>query len=371
MAVRILADDLTGALDAGACFAGAGRPLPVRWRADAAMTADDLVLDVETRDLPEADALDRLHRHLPDLAAADIAFKKIDSLMRGNSAAEMAACARSPLFRSVVVAPAFPAQRRITRQGQQLAWRTDAGRWAPAGPNLIEALLGPAGGRAIHVSRGTLPSGGGAFVCDAETEDDLSRIAGCAAKLDRPVLWCGTAGLAHALAGPARPVAPPPAARILAVIGSRHPMTVAQVERIGQTWPDTIVEVAQDTPHHDAVERTQAALDADGLALLVPSDTEATTAAVDTHLAALLDTMCRTIAADACIATGGVTLRILLDAMGCDGVTVEGEIEPGIPFARIRGRRWDGTGLVSKAGAFGTPATVRDIIQAMRGEVHP
>lgn len=368
MIVRVLADDLTGALDACACFAGTRRSLPVCWRADVSGAEDgDLGLDIETRDLDEPTATDRVRAHLPRLASADVAFKKIDSLMRGNSVAEISACAESGAFRSLVLAPAFPAQGRITRDGQQLAWRPDQERWTTVGPNLLGAVSGSLDHRPIHVARGRRPAGRGFFVCDAETDGDLRAIANATDILARPILWCGTAGLAHALAGPAQAVVLPCASRILVVIGSRHPTSVAQVAEVRKRWPGAIVDVAGDVAAETAAGRIASALDHDGLALLTQSEPAASTAEADARLSRLLAALSPRLPIDACIASGGSTLRILLDAAGCSSILVEGEVEPGIPFARLRGGHWNRAGLVSKAGAFGGPSSVVRMIETMRG----
>ena len=372
MALRVLADDLTGALDAGACFAANRGPLPVHWRPDRLPDADDLIIDTETRHLPKADALARLDRYLPSLAAADLAFKKVDSLMRGNSAKEIAACVCSSRFGSVVIAPAFPAQRRVTRQGQQYAWRADAARWDVAGPNLLAALPGRAAGHAgrpaLHVPRELLPHGRGVFICDAETEDDLSRLAGAAGRLAPPTLWCGTAGLAHALAGPARRLVPPRAERIFALVGSHHPMARAQVAELARRWPDAVVRARLDTPHNAITERVVEALEQNGVALLLPSPSGATPQQARVLLSHLLARLRHSVQPDACFASGGATLQLLLDAIGCESAVVAGEIEAGLPLARIKGGAWDRCTLVSKAGAFGTSETLRSLLEHMRGE---
>ena len=85
--VRIVADDLTGALDAAAPLVGVAGPLPVLWDAQAALKAGgSFVLDSRSRDAPAplrwSDALGR----------ADLAYKKIDSLLRGRTVDEIAAC---------------------------------------------------------------------------------------------------------------------------------------------------------------------------------------------------------------------------------------------------------------------------------------
>jgi D-threonate/D-erythronate kinase len=51
--------------------------------------------------------------------------------------------------------------------------------------------------------------------------------------------------------------------------------------------------------------------------------------------------------------TGGATLRDLCDALGASHLEVDGEIEPGVPTSVLRGGAWDGQRIVSKSGAFG------------------
>ena len=53
--------------------------------------------------------------------------------------------------------------------------------------------------------------------------------------------------------------------------------------------------------------------------------------------------------------TGGETLRAVATALGAGSLAVEGALEPGLPFSRLVGGRFDGTLVVSKSGAFGGP----------------
>src|ERR671918_392381 len=84
-------------------------------------------LDTETRER-HSDPIDWVHH----LAGAAPAFKKIDSLLRGWTAKEILACLESGRFRSAIIAPAFPAQNRITRLGRQY--------WRPAGQRAWQAV---------------------------------------------------------------------------------------------------------------------------------------------------------------------------------------------------------------------------------------
>jgi len=96
--MRVVADDLSGAVETAAV-------LGLR-RITLRSVEDDAVADLDTRRLPPAEAAARVR------AAGRIDFKKIDSQLRGNVAAELAAIARP-----VVVAPALPVEGRVVRGG--------------------------------------------------------------------------------------------------------------------------------------------------------------------------------------------------------------------------------------------------------------
>jgi hypothetical protein len=73
------------------------------------------------------------------LRGATIVYKKIDSLMRGAWAAELATCWKLGAWRHCVVAPAFPYQGRRTQAGRQFA-RISDGSWRTASDDLAAAL---------------------------------------------------------------------------------------------------------------------------------------------------------------------------------------------------------------------------------------
>ena len=129
--LRVLADDLTGALDSAARFVPATGAVPIFWKPPLALPAT-AAIDAGTRDLPAAEARAVLDRLACLLEGADLAFKKLDSLLRGHVAAEIAACL--PGFEHCVIAPAFPFQGRATRGGRQFARAPDG--WRGVGPDL-------------------------------------------------------------------------------------------------------------------------------------------------------------------------------------------------------------------------------------------
>ncbi|HMZ02834.1 MAG TPA: four-carbon acid sugar kinase family protein, partial [Burkholderiaceae bacterium] len=141
--VRILADDLTGALDSATAFIGlpsvAGVPVVLDaagpWPDAAARVA---AVSTGSRDAPLADLPGLLDAAWVWLGSADIAFKKVDSLLRGNTFDEVRLAARSGHFDRVVFAPAFPQQGRLT-VGGRLHLGGATGEPTP-GPTLAERL---------------------------------------------------------------------------------------------------------------------------------------------------------------------------------------------------------------------------------------
>ena len=128
--LRLLADDLTGALDTAAEFVALTGPIQAFWHgALPGLLQGNAALDSGTRERTPAQAAEIVSQLTPHLADAAIAFKKIDSLLRGPTIAELAACLRAGGWRRCVLAPAFPYQGRVTRGGQQYAKGAD-GTWA-------------------------------------------------------------------------------------------------------------------------------------------------------------------------------------------------------------------------------------------------
>src|SRR5262245_61513390 len=124
----IVADDLTGAAECAVAFVRRGRAAAVTWgeMADApdralpvlAYDAGSRALSAEAAASRHADVLARLHNPEHHL------FKKIDSALRGQPAAEIAATLKHLAARSAaafgVFAPAFPATGRTTIDGRIL-----------------------------------------------------------------------------------------------------------------------------------------------------------------------------------------------------------------------------------------------------------
>lgn len=222
MKIVVIADDLSGATESAAAFLSSGRA-PKVWL--GSVPADQLrgeveVLTMSTREAePEiasqrfTELADRL-RAVCELEPVCL-VKKVDSLLRGNIAAETA-----PLLRLTggfaVAAVALPAQARETAQGRLLVGgtpleKTDLYRAeSRRAPRSIWEVLPPIPNPTPALGRGitaedVLPEAkaqGALVVADAADAEDLGSICHSAAKLAKPgepVLLIGTSALCSAL----------------------------------------------------------------------------------------------------------------------------------------------------------------------------
>jgi uncharacterized protein YgbK (DUF1537 family) len=349
--IRVLADDLTGALDTAAEFASAAAPVQVFWHGSLpAELPARAAVDTGTREKGAAEARAVVASLAPVLAASEMAFKKVDSLMRGQTLAELAAC--HGRWESCVFAPAFPYQGRITRAGQQYA-QAATGAWAPAGPPLVAALQ--AEGAVAQATRPGAALAAGINVFDAQSDMELDAVV--AGARGQNVLWCGTGGLARALAAAEAAASATLPRPILGLFGSDQATTTAQLAACAPHWigvPDGGAATAARLLWHLEAGLALASLDLpEGLARDVAAGRIA---------AALAELVGRLPKPGTLVVAGGETLRMLCLALGAGSLAVEGRILPGLPRSVLQGGRWDGVTIVSKSGAFGPAHLLRDLL---------
>jgi D-threonate/D-erythronate kinase len=357
--LRLLADDLTGALDTAAELTVLCGSVQVLWDSAAAATpqSGSVALDSGTREAARDIAFARVKTLAPALADATIAYKKMDSLLRGHVAAELAACFGLGAWPHCIFAPAFPAQGRITRGGRILVRQPD-GDWSPVGKDSLLALLAAEG---LPVQPGSLdaPLPPGIAVFDAETEDDLARLAVLGHQTQAPVLWCGSGGLARALAGEARvrpsTVLKPP---VLGLFGSDQPATARQLAACGPCW----TRLADDG--RAEAGRIAGQMDTAGVALASLDLPPGLTRSEAAHRieAAFTDLVHHLSPPGTLLAAGGETLQALCRGLGAQSLQTAGLVAPGVPRSVMQGGAWDGINVVSKSGAFGADALWRDLL---------
>jgi uncharacterized protein YgbK (DUF1537 family) len=157
-------------------------------------------------------------------------FKKLDSTLRGNVGAELDGVCDALGPSLVVIAPSYPANGRVVRDGLLYVngtplHETETARDPknPVATSVVAKIIELQSKRKpAHIARCDLASeetlfaklralhaqGAVYVVFDAETDRDLALIASAAARLAVPTVWAGAAGLAASL-----PIAPSKASR--------------------------------------------------------------------------------------------------------------------------------------------------------------
>lgn len=118
----MIADDFSGALDAGVQFAARGAATRVVTDLDCDFLETDaevLVMVAETRHLPPQKAYDVVYHVARNAREAGVPYiyKKTDSALRGNVGSELAAVMDAADADVMPFLPAFPKLNRVTRNG--------------------------------------------------------------------------------------------------------------------------------------------------------------------------------------------------------------------------------------------------------------
>ncbi|XVH31735.1 four-carbon acid sugar kinase family protein [Haloferacaceae archaeon DSL9] len=407
----IVADDLTGAIDTGHGFAARGRSVRVVLSEGGVGRAvsddpDALVIDADSRDLDAETAARTVRSAFRDLRVG-IAYKKIDSTLRGNVVAEVDAAVDATGADIAVVAPAFPGTGRTTRAGVHYvgaASLADAGYGVDesALPEYFAASRYPvshldldvvaAGGDAVRAALSAhLEAGRPRLVtCDAVDDDDLAAVAAGAGAVDAAVLYVGSGGLAEHVAVPAasagRSVPERRGDGALAVVGSVNERTLAQLAAV----PDSEI-VALDAvaavrdPRSAARGATGAVVDRvrdRGQAVLTAardaSDVDRATDAAATLDVAVGDRISRAlalatvetigrVAPAGLFLSGGGTARACLDALSATQIGLTGDaVADGIPEGWLVDGPAAGTRVVTKAGGFGDDGAIVNCLNQIR-----
>jgi D-threonate/D-erythronate kinase len=393
MLIAVIADDLTGAADTGVQFVHAGYRTAVFFRATE-MVADDLdaaAFDTDSRAMPAGFAAKRVLDAARVARGARIVYKKLDSTLRGNVAAELAAALGGTRRERVVVAPAFPAAGRTTVGGIQRVHGVPVDETEMAKdpntpiseahvPSLLADTFSSVGALSVENLadhervRRTLEECE-CVVVDAEREADLETLVRAVPDSAR-VLWAGSAGLALALGsvypgpcagdagverGPVRPV--------LVIVGSLSGVAREQVRRLVGEYGNVDIPVGVGEAHavQEAVKTAREAL-AGGACAVVRSP-EKRSAAGESVLGSLAE-----VAAllseeglfEGMVLTGGATAVGVARRLGASGIRLEGEVEAGIPIGALIGPR--PYPVVTKAGGFGGPDTLVEAVEALSEE---
>jgi uncharacterized protein YgbK (DUF1537 family) len=415
--IFILADDLSGAADCGVACAGAGLETLVALRQTGEEPAAEVLsLDADTRRMgpeeaaQEVERLIRAHCARPDL----LLFKKIDSTLRGNVGAELAAAlnalnsVRNQRARTLaIMAPAFPAIGRTTIDGSQLAhgqplheldiWRVQGLTGRAHIPDMLRAyglrceVLGLDAVRAplsdLVEKMNAAACESDVLVCDAETDSDLLAVATASMQMTAKPLWVGSAGLAYQLpraAGIAKKVKggritlPPVEGPVLFAIGSLSRNSLEQVRVLASFSGTVAIKVPPAVllggeQHADwramalELERTIR----DGRDVVLSPEAEPRIELDKRPLiAAGLARLVASVAGNvgALVASGGETARAVFESIGVARLRLLGELEKGIPISITE--NWNRPlPVITKAGDFGVSDALLKCSRFLQGSM--
>ncbi|MEV8082227.1 4-hydroxythreonine-4-phosphate dehydrogenase PdxA [Pseudarthrobacter oxydans] len=421
--VFVQADDFSGAAEVGSCFVQHGLSAQVLLGTStvpeahdagtsfAEPAADVVVTDTHSRGLaePAAEALVKEAFTGPDADTAQVLFKKIDSLWRGNVRAEVSGLAG--LGFHAVVAGALPQLQRSVVDGRPLVAGTplvETGLWhaeQSAPPADIPSLLRPEDPSSVQtmnlaeVRSGSLAAtlamlldpGQPALVgADSETVQDLEHVVDALLDLDfqaggRRIVLVGTGGTADVLAerlsarlartaqpgaqtGATTAEAQGAAKPVLAVVGSASGTAQAQLatlEAQGFTvvrlhpqyagasgaYAPQLAQVIDDlrAGHHVAITLAASKVDPSGSARIVQA------------LSGFAAEVAKAIPTDL-ILTGGETAREVLDAVGLHRLVPLAAVQHGAVLSRAD----DGTLVGTKPGSFGDDLALLQLYDEIR-----
>jgi D-threonate/D-erythronate kinase len=417
--IAVIADDLTGANDTGVQFAKQGLKTIVLMGMDlpSGMIEEDVVVaDSRSRSLTPEEAYREVARTAAWVRDCQFhaVFKKIDSTLRGNIGPEIDAIMDTCGQEMAVVAPAFPKNGRTTVGGYLLlhgvpleATEIAGDPLCPVTESHIPSLLagqilrkvGHVGIKCIVAGREGIreamdrifAAGARVIVCDAWQDDHLRMVAAAAMRLDKSVLWVGSAGLAECLPSALGLAAHPPGEKpverdpaagkpVVVLAGSASSVTRGQVgvlrqrADVGYVEADPCGLLQPKTALREINRCLRITLDAVTSGKDVVITTEYNGIAADKlrkkalslnlsilqtaeRIAAALGDLCRRTATGATLGglvlTGGDVARACCSLLSARGFDLVGEVAPGIPVGLLKGGPCNGLRVVTKAGAFG------------------
>lgn len=388
--LAIVADDLTGAADSCASLAGIGGHRTAvffeggsrgRYGRCGIGGFGVVAFDTDSRSASPDEARRRVFEAGKKARPANIAYKKIDSTLRGNIAVEIAAMMEATGRECAIVAPAFPRAGRTTAGGTQLVGgvpvhETDFARdpRSPVRESHLPAMLSDFGDvRLLSVSdledtnavRNAIEASR-IVVVDAADDSHLHSLVGAVVDPSR-VLWVGSAGLASAFPLVARNegrVVSAPFLRggSLVVVGSLSGVSRGQLRSLVRGG--VVLASVRDA---SAVSGAGDVLRSGGCAAIhSPSEVgEYSPGEVSGMLSEAVASL------EGCfgslVMTGGDTAVAASRRLGATGIEVLGEVEPGVPFGRLIGGRSQYP-VVTKAGGFGEPGSLLAAVRFLSAE---
>jgi len=413
--LAIIADNLTGANDAGVQFRKFGFSTQVVLNHTELINhctgIDVISINTNSRKLSAEVAYDRVYQVGSALIKLGFRrfYKKIDSTLRGNIAEEINATMKSLALTLAIIVPSYPAHGRIVENGYLQIVQA----WGDNSSSLpicyVPSIIKPAteipvavlpladvrqGEKKLRQKFTELYTAGISLIAvDAVTDEDLHNIAIAISKLDIPCLSVGSAGLASKL-----PIAWKVAQQehlglrlgTMVVAGTLNHVTAEQIISV-LDYPNTELIEIQSNAIYDGssvaeelqqvIARVETVLD-DGRIPVVVTDTllknrndtgalslsiqvQKYGQAVTNFLAEITQKIVRKHGLRNLVISGDGTTTSICHTLGIGLIDLEREILPGIPVGKVVGSSCDGVHMVTKAGGFGKRNSLRKVLELL------
>ena len=402
--VWIVADDLTGAADTGVKFTQDG---PVRLVSlspghAAKLGKGPLAVNTETRNSGPGDVLGvfgSLAKSLEE-SGPSLVYKKIDSVLRGLIALEVATLMRLSNRLGAIVAPAYPRFDRVTVDGIHLVKgspvnSTETGKdpLRPVTDSTLSGAIGNVPGvevielRLAEIAKGpdrvldilkAIISKKSPFIvaCDAKTEEDLATLAEAGYALKEKLVLAGSAGLADPLSsilskGPKK-IANPLRLKGPALFfgGSASTSLRAQLRFLAENDGASLITLDLDKLMSGEPRKLEPIALAESSPLIynLPAPVEGAAPKWDSRaiaeaFGAFAAKIIRASSPKTVFLSGGDTAREVLKSLEAADIEIVSELSPGVVHLTA-----GGLSLLTKSGGFGPPELLSEL---WRGSLAP
>ncbi|MBN1857278.1 MAG: four-carbon acid sugar kinase family protein [Dehalococcoidia bacterium] len=386
----VIADDLTGAMDTGVGLAKAGLHTTITFSSIADLKPEAVVATTDSRAISPTEAYKQV-RTVGERFRDYYIYKKIDSTLRGNIAAELQALLDLTQASKAVVCPAFPSIKRTVVNGELLVEGVPVHQTAlskdPVSPvtksdiadllqsgsgissesiSLADVELGPQ-----HLAQRIADTSSKAVVVDATEDKHLRCIADALALNRESWLPCGSGGLgaqlpvAFGLTSHGQSLPPTPPGYALMAIGSRNEVSVRQIHRLIEKLNPPVIGVEPrqfgtrtgrrpraNQIAHDARRKLvdkQLAILSSSLSDFVPQYRYLMAHILGDIVIKILEGGDVT----GLFLCGGDVARAVCGEERIQALHILGELQPGVVVGEAVGQHYEGLRIVTKAGGFG------------------
>ncbi len=394
--IVIIADDLTGANEIASLVVKEGKkPLVLIHPPDNHIITelwksyDSLVVNLNSRNLSPQRAYHTVKDFLISSRTVRerLAYKKIDSTLRGNVGKEIDAVLDAECAEIAVLVPALPKMGRVTVGGHHLVNGLPVGRTSYAQTSTGTFLsgflqlqaqcshqVGYIGLESTESGPDTIcqqlvaecKKGSSIIICDCCSQGDLENIRQAIVNLNVRVLPVGSAGLFEELFKEDESHFLPS----LIACGSLNRISRFQLTKLMDEERNGYLELDVSSLLSKDKQEVFKNLVLEGEAILSQgrnlsiatsekrwgdrkNETHMMRSKIDQSLAWLAKHFIESFPLAGVIVTGGDTAMALLDVLCTQSLEIVGEVEPFVPIGIVRGGKWEGMVIITKTGGFG------------------